>query len=381
MLDVLIVGAGPAGSSLALRLVRAGHDVTLLDRSRFPRGKACGDYLCAGGVRVLRELGVAAAVLEGARQIRSVALHGFGEHVRFALPGDGARSLARDLLDARLVHAALAAGAQLMHGSFLQAERDHRCVRVRLRDGAGHERVLETRMLVGADGSRSVVAQRCGLAPGRHREGRWAVGGELHERASGDELEMYVADEGYYARNPLGGDSVNSMLVLAHPTRFDRADAAVRAITGGTHRFAREKIARVVAIGPLVYRAETVMHDRVLLTGDAAELLDPFTGQGVSTALALSAPAARAVQDVLAGLSAQRVAQAYRRHWSDVVAPRRKLGSLVRTIVRVAFVRRRALRNLRKDPALAHAVLAAVSDSIPARSALTPSRLWRLLVA
>ncbi len=52
MHDVLIVGAGPAGSSLALRLARAGYDVALLDRSRFPRTKVCGDYLSAGGVRI-----------------------------------------------------------------------------------------------------------------------------------------------------------------------------------------------------------------------------------------------------------------------------------------------------------------------------------------
>lgn len=381
MHDVLIVGAGPAGSSLALRLSRAGYDVALLDRSRFPRGKACGDYLCAGGVRILHELAVCEAVLESARPIRSVALYGFGEHVRFPLPGDGARSLSRDLLDARLLRAAIDAGARLLHGSFMHMENDRHRLRVQIRDGSGRERSLETRMLVGADGSWSAVAQRCGLANGRRRDGRWAVGGELQESASGDELEMYVAREGYYARNPLSETAINSMLVLARPARPERADAVVHAITGGARRFEPEKIAKVVAIGPLAYRASSVMSDRVLLTGDAAELLDPFTGQGVSTALSLSAPAADAVHDVLAGRPSERAARAYRTHWSAIVAPRRMLGSLVRTIVRVGWVRRRALRNLRRDPALAQAVLAAVSDLEPARTALAPDKLWKLLVA
>jgi menaquinone-9 beta-reductase len=381
MVDVLVVGAGPAGSSLALRLARAGHDVAVLDRSRFPRGKACGDYLCAGGIRVLQELGIERAVLAGARPIRGVALHGFGEHVRFALPGEGARSLPRDVLDARLVAEAVAAGAQLLHGSFLHTEPERRSLHVLFRDGTGRERSMQTKMLVGADGSRSVVALRCGLARGMQREGRWAMGGELHESDPGDELEMFIADEGYYARNPLSADSVNSMLVLAQPAQADRADAVVSAITGGVRRFEREKIAKVVAIGPLAYRAKTVMRDRVLLTGDAAEFLDPFTGQGVSTALSLSAPAANAVHNVLAGHPAECVARAYHAQWKAVVAPRRRLGSLVKTIVGVGWVRTRVLRNLRRDPALVQAVLAAVTDVIPPTSVLEPNRLWRLLVA
>jgi flavin-dependent dehydrogenase len=329
----------------------------------------------------LRELGIEKTVLAGARAIRGVALHGFGEHVRFVLPGDGARSLARDLLDARLVEAALDAGAQLLHGSFLYAERALRSLAVRFRDGAGRERSIEARVLVGADGSRSVVAQRCGLARGMQRRGRWAMGGELHESIPGDELEMYIADVGYYARNPLGTDSANSMLVLGLPARVDRADALVGAITNGARRFEREKIAKVIAIGPLAYRANTVMRERVLLTGDAAELLDPFTGQGVSTALALSAPAASAVQNVLAGVPAERVARSYRSQWNALVAPRRRLGSLVKAMVGVGWVRGRALHNLRRDGALAQAVLAAVTGIVPAETALEPKSLWRLLVA
>ena len=53
--DVIVVGAGPAGSATALRLARAGASVTLVERARFPRRKVCGEYLNAGAVRALRE--------------------------------------------------------------------------------------------------------------------------------------------------------------------------------------------------------------------------------------------------------------------------------------------------------------------------------------
>ncbi|HXW51670.1 MAG TPA: NAD(P)/FAD-dependent oxidoreductase [Candidatus Acidoferrales bacterium] len=381
MHDVIIVGAGPAGSTLALRLARMGYDAVLLDRSRFPRPKACGDYLCSGGVDALHELGVAERVLAGAHPIRRIALHGFGEHVRFDLPGDGARSLARDVLDARLLEAARAAGAQLVHGSFMQAQDGPRQMRVLFRDATGSEASLGARLLVGADGAWSAVAHRCGLARKSDRRGRWAVGGELNESSESEELEMYVARDGYYARNPLGSAAVNSMLVLPRPAPLSRADAFVTSLTCGALRFEAKKMKRVVAVGPLAYRAANVMRDRVLLTGDAAELLDPFTGQGVATALKLSAPSARATASLLAGVTPDRVAREYRSAWDAIVSPRRRLGALVRAIIRLGWLRKHALRGLRTDAELAHTLLAAVSDLVPARRALAPKVLWKLLVA
>lgn len=380
MRDVVVVGAGPAGSSVALRLARAGYDVALLERSRFPRMKVCGDYLCAGGVNLLTELEVAETVLEGAHAIKTVALHGFGEHLHVMLPGPGALSLARSVLDERLVATALRAGVHLVHGAFLRADPERHHVCVHFRDAGGGEGTIAARVLVGADGAWSAVAQRCGLAPKRRRTGRWAVGGQLRDQRPSSELELFIGSQGYYARNPLSATVTNSMLVLPTPVRPREADGVVADITGGERRFEPEKIDRAVAIGPLTYRAEQVMRGRVVLTGDAAELLDPFTGQGVTTALALSRPAAHAVGELLAGNDELRVAQRYRAAWHGIVAPRRTLGALVSAMVRVSFIRRRALRSFRRDAALMAELLAGVSGLLPANAALAPT-LWRLLVA
>jgi menaquinone-9 beta-reductase len=381
MSDVAIVGAGPAGSSLALTLARAGYDVALIERARFPRVKVCGDYLCPGAIASLNELGVAPDVLAGAQPIRSVALHGFGAQVRLRIPGEGARSLPRATLDERMLAAAQTAGARVLRGVYLQAYDDGRRIRVAFRDERGIAQALSAGVLVGADGAWSSVAQRAGMVAPMRPRGNRAVGGVLHKQPAGDELEMYVGAAGYYARNPLSESCVNTMLVQPAPPRGESADRIVEQITAGARSFEHDKIEQPVAVGPLRYRAASVACGRILLTGDAAELLDPFTGQGVATAIAVSFPASSAVRALLAGEHEGRVAARYAAHWRSIVAPRRALTGLIDAVIRVGFLRQRALRNIGRDGRIAHALLAGVSDTANVRDALAPATLWRLLAS
>ena len=381
MTDVAIIGAGPAGSALALRLARGGFAVTIVERSQFPRIKVCGDYLCAGVIDGLKDLGIDGAVLAGAHCLRSIELHGFGAHVRLSLPGTGAASLPRALFDDRLLTQARGAGAEVIHGVFLHADESGRTTRVMYRDAHGEEQELDARVLVGADGAWSTVAQRCGLVSPKRRAGRWAIGGHLSDQGANDTLSMYVGTSGYYARNPLTANTANSMLVLPQPPRPQDADAIVDKITGGKRRFEPENVERIVAIGPLRYRAACVVRGRVLLTGDAAELLDPFTGQGVSNAIALSAPASAAASALLSGVPERQVAKNYENQWRSIVEPRRALTRLVEAVVRIGFLRDRALRSIQRDAHAAQAVLASISGVAPARAAFAPHVLTQLLAS
>jgi len=379
--DVAIIGAGPAGSSLALRLARAGYGVTILERSKFPRTKVCGDYLCAGVKSGLKDLGVDEPVLADAHSIRSIELYGFGAHVRLELPETDAASLPRAIFDDRLLALARRAGVQLIRGVFLNADESGRTIRIRYRDEHGEERELSGHVIIGADGAWSTVAQRCGLVSGKRRAGRWAIGGHLRDQGASDTLSMYVGTTGYYARNPLTASTANSMLVLPQPARPEDADAIVDKMTYGERRFEPENVERIVAIGPLRYRATRVIRGRVLLTGDAAELLDPFTGQGVSNAIALSVPACAAVCALLAGEPEERVAKNYARQWRSIVGPRRALTRLVEAVVRVGFLRNRALRSIQRNAFATQAILASVSGVAPARAAFAPRVLTELLAS
>jgi flavin-dependent dehydrogenase len=381
MTDVAIVGAGPAGSSLGLALARAGYDVTLIERARFPRVKVCGDYLCPGAVASLAGLGIADEVLAGAQSIRSLSLNGFGAQVRMRIPGEGARSLPRSTFDQRILASAQSAGARVLRGVFLQAREEGSRLRIDFRDERGLAQTLTARMLVGADGAWSSVAQRAGMAPATRPRGNWAVGGLLRKDPAGEELEMHIGAAGYYARNPLTSNIVNTMLVQPVPSRGEQADSIVEQITAGARSFEHDKIEQPVAVGPLRYRAACVARGRILLTGDAAELLDPFTGQGVATAIALASPASAAVRALLDGERQDRVAGRYAAQWRSIVAPRRALTRLIEAVIRVGFLRQRALRNIRNDGRVAHALLAGVSDTARVHEALTPATLWRLLAS
>ncbi|MBV8668644.1 MAG: FAD-dependent monooxygenase [Candidatus Eremiobacteraeota bacterium] len=381
MNDVIIVGAGPAGASLALRLARAGRQVMMLERSRFPRLKVCGDYLCKGAIEALAALEVADDVLGDAHPIRFVALHAFGAHARFPLPGSGAVSLPRALLDDRLLSAAQRAGAQLHRGAFVRAHMTNEHVSVVFRDEHGAECETATRVLVGADGAWSAVARSARLAGHRRSPGPWAIGGELHGQAGGDELSMYISSDAYYARNPLAPRTVNTMLVAPKPPHRDVAETIVDRLSGGKLRFEAARMQRIVAIGPLRYRAWRLARGRILLTGDAAELLDPFTGQGVAAALALSAPASAAVEDLLRGEPESLVERRYAARWRGIVGPRRMLTRLVHALIHNPWLRRRALRGMRRDTHAAHAIVAAVSGDWPVAGALPPCALLRLLAS
>ena len=380
MTDVLVVGGGPAGSSSALRLARAGFEVNVLERAQFPRTKVCGEYVSPGACKALAELGLLDAIAAEAFVLHTISLAGFGTRpVRLRLPDRGALSIPRSRFDEILLEAACDAGATAIGGAFLDVEgsRDRLIVSYRDRDGA--ERSIECRVLVGADGAFSTVAQRAGMARRRGRGGRWAVGGHLTGQNDEDALEMFVGPGGYYARNPLGNGKANSMLVMPEARRGGDADRTVIELTKGKCRFEEDKLERRVAVGPLRYAADVAARGRVLLVGDAAGLLDPFVGQGMAIALETSSSVVTATDALLRGKRSSAIARDFAAARTSAVRPRTMLAAAVDAVIRVRPLRERAERAIRRDPAHAESVLAALAGAVPARTALNPRALLGLI--
>src|SRR6476659_5922426 len=121
--QVLIVGAGPAGTAAAIRLARAGRDVTIVDKARFPRDKCCGDGLTAGALRRLEALGLPPAAVPSWQPVVDVWVRSpSGRQACFPLPrgaGQYAAVARRIDLDAALLDVARAAGVKVHDGHAL----------------------------------------------------------------------------------------------------------------------------------------------------------------------------------------------------------------------------------------------------------------------
>jgi flavin-dependent dehydrogenase len=412
--DVIVVGGGPAGASTATALARAGVDVLVVDRARFPRPKPCSEYLSPEASRVLASMGVldeveraGAAQLVGMR-VRSpdgtwmrgdyAAAHGFRGF------RDRGLALPRARLDAILLDCAHRAGARVQEGvhvTDLARDAAGRAVGIEVRTSSGVE-VWRSRLVVGADGLRSIVARRAGLA----HVGRWPrrIALVAHYRGVagvGDCGEMHVDRAGYTGLADVGGGLTNVAVVV--PARRGRAIAASGApafvdrwLADRRHLVARfagaERASPVLATGPFASHARRAWGQGAALVGDAADFFDPFTGEGIYAALRGGELLAQYLVDV-AGVAALRSDDAEQRAAIDAAtraydrARRREFGGkwiverLIGGAVSSAFLMNHAARALAARRDLADLLVGVTGDFVPAREVLRPTFAAALLSA
>ncbi|MFJ6195188.1 geranylgeranyl reductase family protein [Micromonospora sp. NPDC092111] len=293
--DVIVVGAGPAGSAAALAARRAGAGVLLLDRADFPRDKACGDGIAAHALDVLAGLGVTDAVA-GYPPLPALRLVGpGGGAVARALPRP-AYTVPRQVFDARLVAAAVGAGAEL---------RRHAVRRIEVRaDRVVLDGELSARAVVGADGAGSVVRRLLGHPPNPDRHLALAIRGYAPARPGPPEQLIVTSAARWpaYAWSfPIGDGRANvgyGEVLRGEPlTRVHLLDR-LAALLPGTDPAAVTGL-RAHHL-PLSTRRPAPGRGRTVLAGDALSLINPFTGEGIFYALlsgALAGTAAATTPD------------------------------------------------------------------------------------
>lgn len=341
--DVLVVGAGPAGSATAAWAARSGLDVTLVDAETFPRDKPCGDGLTPRAIAELNALGLA-GWLDGRPRNWGLRAAGFGQELYLPWPGGSlprnGSAAPRTELDAVIRQSALDSGAVPVEG--------HRAVDVRIEDGqvrgvlfarAGARRgetiEIGCRRLVVADGARSQLGRRLGrtwhkstaygvaarayIASGRSDDS-W-ISSHLELRGQDDEILS-----GYGWVFPLGNGEVNvgvgTLATDKHP-----ADVNLRGLLGhyvtaqrDTWQFEGDVRSPWSALLPMGGAVSGVGGPNWLLVGDAAGCVNPLNGEGIDYGLETGHLAAQLLADTVPNVSLD-----YSRQWAPLL--RQRYGS------------------------------------------------------
>ncbi len=311
--DVLVVGAGPAGSSCAYWLADAGWDVVILDKKVLPREKTCGDGLTPRAVRQLADLGLEAEVAASAHRFRGLRAVGFGHTLEMRWPTHPTfpsygYTITRFDLDAKVAARAARAGASVVFGAEADAPLDPvpsgpdrlatlKGVRAHAKDGTAAD--VRARYVVVADGSNS----RLGRSLGAVRRRDWPLGmalrGYWHSPRHDEDLiesHLDVRDRqgdvvpGYGWVFPLGDGRVNLGVGLLSTEQSWRGvntsrllDHFVEQVADSWELKAQDclgsptggKLPMGLSVGPRV-------GENVLVAGDAAGSINPFNGEGIA---------------------------------------------------------------------------------------------------
>jgi len=399
--DVLVVGAGPGGSTTAYLLAHQGWDVLLVDRAHFPRPKVCGDGLTPRAVATLHRLGLLPQLLaagyprvEGARLVAPDGHEAricFAEHLR-NLPGYGL-VVPRAELDERLRQHTVAAGARFLGGFRAQTplRQDGRIVGMQGRLD-GHIRTIRARLTVIATGVSIGLLRALGVLghmPPVVRAVRAYFEGV--EGLSSD-LEFHFRHQlmpGYAWLFPCPEGRANVGLGILPLGRYrDRSDP--KELLGDfltqspemRRRFRHARMVGRVEVYPLRtdYPDHPVHGPGFLLVGEAAGLVNPITGEGIELAMESGEIAAMAADDALrrgdvSATTLRRYAWTLRRRFASMFIGLRRISPWV--------MHSRALNTLiakaARWPGLAATITGIIQGTVSPWAALSPRTWWYIL--
>lgn len=392
--DVLVVGTGPGGAAASLLLAREGVRVVAVDAARFPRDKVCSEFMSPAVLPIFERLGVLQRLRsEGERPLGTTVYAPRGGQLtgRFA-PWGPAQGLAlpRRTLDALLVSAARDSGVRLLEGSRVRdLVYERGAVAGAVIAGPDGMRIIRSRLVVGADGLRSLVARRLGTRTHAFPRRLAFVAHVRDVRGVGASAELHVGRAGYVGINPIGcGVSNVALIVPRRRAAAARGDAAgffhqaLETFSGVAGRVVADRVVREVLVtGPFAARSSRVIAPGALLLGDAAEFFDPFTGEGIYRALrgaelaaAVAAPALRSN-----GVVGEEGLRPYLVARRTAFAGHQLVERMIGWLMYAPALFDRAVRQLERH-GLADRLIGVTGDLLPARAALNPGFLLRTLI-
>jgi geranylgeranyl reductase family protein len=334
--DVVVVGAGPAGSAAAITLAERGWRVLLVDKATFPRDKVCGDFVSPRSLAVLAALGCWDELRRvQPREIRRSMVHLNGEMISSGpmpqvgdLPGFGL-VIPRTVLDEIIFRRACTMGATVVEGFTATGLAVH-ADRARVHGhGQSGSSTLDARLVIVADGARSRLAAGLGVTPIDGQRDLFALRAYYQDVPSAPDTTAIFFDADYFPGYAWvfptgdGGANVGMGMVMDVSRRYGinlrerflrwlDHDPGLRDMLGGASRHGR------IVGWPLTgYLGDHGNYgERVLVVGDAGRFIDPINGEGIHTALESARLAADVADAALAtGEVGAAALSAYERRW------------------------------------------------------------------
>ncbi|MFQ5527469.1 MAG: FAD-dependent oxidoreductase [Thermoanaerobaculia bacterium] len=383
--DIVIVGAGIAGSSAAITLAPRGYRILLLDEAVFPRHKCCGEGVMPQGVAILEELGLLPETLSrgGARfrGIRLRSLEGVAAEADFP-PDEGNPCLGvamrRFELDHLLLQRAKTFPNVTVREGFrvagvLLAGQTVEGVEGYPANGVGRREVFRSPLIIAADGRSSVFHTGCGISKVYLPRKRFGVTGHLSGlEGVGAYVEVLMQPHGEIYLAPCReGLSLVALLLEKEAVRSFRGDLTsayssfLKSAPGFGKRMRKaELIPPVLMAGPLGFAVEPCYGSGLLLVGDSAGFLDPITGEGMALTLKSVRAAVPVIDEAFAaGNFGAGFLQRYAEERSRLVEDLFRFTRLVLTVSKHKPVVNRAIRRLSRDRALFRKLLGVVTGA------------------
>src|SRR5713226_1715138 len=338
--DVAIVGGGPGGSACAAFCAAVGLRTLLLEREKFPREKVCGDCLNPSCWPVLRRLGIAERVAQLPHgvldAVEFVAIG--GQKVIVDLPSGGEREIAikrslfYNLLMTRarelsaFVHqestVTALAGPTMPYVNHVYDRRSNEYWKLKTEKGES----FSTHLLIAADGRNSTVARLCNLLPRPERE-RIALQADIPlPKNFGNRAVLQFLCHGYSGQAPVDSNQLNLCLV-SKPSQMP----VLRRWAEEQFGLSQNQPWRTIT--PLTRAAIPPAHENLLLIGDAARVVEPFTGEGIYYALRSGELAANAIVKIVRGQDRQVTLREFARAHAAMYRGRLWINRLARAAV------------------------------------------------
>ncbi|MBS3054306.1 MAG: NAD(P)/FAD-dependent oxidoreductase [Candidatus Aenigmarchaeota archaeon] len=395
--DVVVVGGGPGGSTCAALLGKAGKTVVLLEKARFPRDKTCGDAI-SGSLRVQKSLNIIEKLKEQTHaEINGVEFsspEGVILDIPFASPGFCCK---RFIYDNIVFQEALNNADVIQEFEVSELlKQDGRIVGVKGRHKDGREEEIYAKLVVGADGAYSVVAQQTGCLDLDERHTITAVRayyrGVKNLRGM---IELHFVDEilpGYFWIFPVGDGVANVGVGMVDSfmkkKKQNMPNAMMKIIKENAIFKQRFEVAELQPGSlkgwrlPVGSKRRTMHGDGFVLVGDAAALIDPFTGEGIANSMVSGEIAAEwAIKALEAGNFSGEFLQGYEDAVWQELGAKMKASYRLQKIGNIKFLTNMIIKKAARSEQIRNSLKSMVEDIEHRNNIINPAFYLKLLLA